>query len=666
MNPELRPQAEERSPLLARVRRALLGGLALVFATFWVLSWRYFPGRAPIHANDAAGLARFGVNEAPFLIAAAVVEAFLCAYLTVRLRERWPRSLDEFWRDLLTNPGRAYAGFGFIAATIAAVVAFGVLGAHPISEDEKTYLFQAHLLLQGRLSTPVPPGALAFWQPFIVMPPGRWSGQYGWAQPAALAPGLLLGLPSLVPPLEAAVTVYFTGKLAAEYAQDVRAGVLAAALAALSPIVLLSAGTLHNANLAATCAAATLWGVSRLARGPDRGAAITAGVATAIGLQNRPLDQVALTVGGGVLLLLQYRRDLGGFVRALAPGVLASLPVIALLPLSNHFAYGHWWRTGYAMFNGAHRWKTMGFGTGPFADLHSPQVAAAKSVTALVRMAFYATGCPVGLALLSLPVLGVLGRGGRLLAPLVPATLYAAAYFFYAASSIDPTGPVYYLALVPLLLAWIAVVAMSLHDALSNARRDAPSTELRRLVPALLCAQAVAAAFVFWPAQVAYLSGDVKQASDCESFVQTAGIERGLIFTVTWPPKHSVQGVPPQTTTWYRRPPLEWPPFDAPVLYARPLGFERDAQTVRQFAGDRPVYMEKCFLAGVHRLWRYSPERHTLAALDGSDETPMEESVSEVPEIDFDVGSASWFDGSQAPPPEWYTPRVPPISGLLK
>ncbi len=650
-----------------RLPRLLLGGAALLFAVLWVLAWRYFPGEAPIHANDGGGLARFGVNEAPFLIAAAVVEAFLCAYFTARLSTRWPRALDDLWRDLMASPERAYAGFGFIAAVLAAVVGFGLLGRHPISEDEKTYLFQAHLLLQGRLSAPAPPGALAFWQPFIVLPPGHWSGQYGWAQPAALAPGLLVGMPNLIPPLEVAITVFFTGKLAAEYTRDVRAGIVAAVLAAISPILVLTAGTLHNANLSAACAAVSLWAMARITRGPHRGAAIALGVATAVGLQNRPLDQLVITLGGGVLLLIEYRRKVGALIRALGPGMLASLPVIALLPISNHFAYGHWWTTGYAMFNGSHRWKTMGFGLGPGAELHSWPVAAAKSVAVLVRMAFYTTGCPVGFALAVIAAFGLLGRGSRAFAPLVPVGLYAVAYFFYAASSIDPTGPVYYLALTPLLLAWIAMAAMALHDAVVTMGREAPRARLSRLLPALLCAQALAAAAIFWPSQVAYLYGDVTQASSCETLLKSLGVERGLVFVMFNPPKETTPiGLPVSTTTWYRRPPLSWPPFEEPILYARILGFDRDAQTVRRFAGDRPVYLEKCLMAGEPRLLRYDPARHTIAKMDGTDEIELDEIDPEVPDTDFDIGAAGWWDGSDAPPPDWFVPHVPAISPLLR
>ena len=130
-----------------------------------------------------------------------------------------------------------------------------------MTEDEKTYLFQAKLLALGRLSIPMPPGAEAFWQPFIVMHDERWSGQYFWAQSALLVAASVVHFPWLVSGVEVGVTVLFTGLLVQEISGDRRAACAAAVVCAMSPMVLLTGATLHNANLAAS-----LW--SGLALGP--------------------------------------------------------------------------------------------------------------------------------------------------------------------------------------------------------------------------------------------------------------------------------------------------------------------------------------------------------------------------------------------------------------
>jgi hypothetical protein len=464
-----------------------------------------------------------------------------------------------------------------------------------------------------------------------------------------------------VPPVEAAVTVYFTGKLATEHARDERVGILAAALSALSPIVVLTAGTLHNANLSAACVAVALWALARLSERPDRRATIALGVATGLGLHNRIVDVAAVLLGGGLVMLIRDRGDVRKLVRAVGPAVLVALPLLALHPVINHFAYGHWSRTGYALFNGPRGWKTMGFGVGPFSEPHTWAVAAAKSVAALVRVAFYTTGSPIGFALIALPCFGLVGQAGRgslrAVAPLLPVGVYAAAYFFYAASSIDPTGPVYYLGLMPILIGWAAMGAVALHD---EVRRR---TGQGRLVPALICAQALAGAAVFWPAQVAYLIGDVRQASDCEAQLEDAGVKRGLVFAMAGPPNK--KGVPPEATTWHRKPPLPWPPFDEPILYARAMGFKHDAEAVARFAGDRPVYLERCMVSGARSLLRYDPTRGTVSTLDGLEEQKLRRIDTDWPDSDFDAESGTWLDGRDAPPPPWFGVALPaPVSGL--
>src|SRR5262249_9035770 len=122
---------------------------------------------------------------------------------------RWPAGWDARLNTLLARPGPAYALLAVLAAEGAYIVGAAALGHHAHTDDELTYLFQARLLLSGRLTIPAPPEHAAFMHPFLVEANGRISGQYFWAQSALLALGEALGNPWLVPALEVAVTVYF-------------------------------------------------------------------------------------------------------------------------------------------------------------------------------------------------------------------------------------------------------------------------------------------------------------------------------------------------------------------------------------------------------------------------------------------------------------------------
>jgi len=585
-----------------------LGLAASLTILLWILAWKIYAARIPLHAYTSVSLSSFGPFEGPFYLAATVVELVVFAWVATVFFKKPRRGFDAKWLEALEKPTTAYAGFAFVAFALAIVVAVGVLHLHTIDEDEKTYLFQSWLLGRGRFSVPVPPGSTAFVQPFVVAIDGTWTAQYFWAQPAVLLLGTLVHFPWGVSALCLATTVYFTALLASEYAQpspDHRAGVVAAALAATSPMLVMTGGTLHNANLSATCGVVSLWALTRLSKEPSTSASFALGISTGVGLHNRVLDHAALLLGAAILLGVRHRRALPALARRLAPAVLLSLPFLALHPLINRAQSGSYWHNGYWLFNQRHGWKTIGFGQGPFGDSHTVASAAAKTFSALVRVAFFCTGCPIGLLVACLPLFGITSKGARGLAPLVVVAVYVTAYFFYAAPSIDTTGPVYYVALVPLLAAIIAVNAVDLFDTLRA------SNGWQRVVPAVLLGQGVAGILVLWPPQLLQLARAADDSGRCEAVAERASLEAGLVFVELNNHKAA--------TSWTGRAPFAWPPFDAPVLFAPSRGPEEDAKTVSLFAGSRPIYLAKCVHENDPTLLRYDPEHALVGPLPGLD-----------------------------------------------
>jgi hypothetical protein len=191
------------------------------------------------------------------------------------------------------------------------------------------------------------------------------------------------------------------------------------------------------------------------------------------------------------------------------------------------------------------------------------------------------------------------------MAPLVVVAIYMIAYFFYAGVSIDTTGPVYYVALAPLLAAIIASNMVDLHDAL----RDLGA--LRRLVPAMLIGQSVAAVLVLWPPELLQLARAADDSARCETLVEVAGVERGVVFVEL--------GAPKPAMSWTNRAPFTLPPFDAPLLFAPSQGPAEDAKTVATFALDRPVYLAKCVHETDPSLLKYDPDRNLVGPLEGAD-----------------------------------------------
>lgn len=585
--------------LPARARPSLGLTLSVVAGlTLWALAWPSIGGAAPLHAYSVGELFTPTAHEAAFYVALVPLQLLLALWLWQVLSAA--PSLEERARPLLAHPRRTALALALLAGGAALLLTFRTFGGHPFTEDEKTYLFQARLLLEGRLSVPVPPELDAFRQPFLVVARERLSAQYYWGYPALLAPGEWAGLPALVPAALLGVTVFASARAAEAYSGDARAGLAAAALTATSPLLLLQAGTLHNANLATTCTAATLWALATLYRRRSLGAAVALGLATGLALHNRRLDQVGILAGSALLLAggCRWRRaatDTGRphwaeLARRLAAAVAIVVPFLLAQRAINLALSGDPNHDGYWLFNTPFGWKLMGFGTGPFGAPHTPRIAAAKTLTYALHVLFYTAGTPwafglVGAALALVPR----PERRRLVAPLLLAGTYLLGYFFFAGWSVTSVGPVYFGALIPALTATLGVAAARLHRALAG----------RASVPAALAALLASAAVLFWPTQIQEGERVGRASGACTRLVQRAGLERALVFV-------QPMGAP-SIHSWAFQPPLPSPDFDDAVLFAFARGVEADRRVAQHYGAGRPIFLTRCVQEPDAVLYRYDP-----------------------------------------------------------
>jgi hypothetical protein len=559
----------------------------------WFGAWKWHGARDPLHGYTFATLVGLYGSEASFYVAVATVQLFVTLGFASFASRRWGLAIDRQFAPLFERPRAAMGALAFLGAVIAFGIALLAVGLHTLNEDEKTYLFQAKLVLLGRLTIDVPPESAQFWQPFIVGTHGKWSGQYFWAQPLFLAGGQAVGLPWIVPPIELAITIYFTGRMVEEVTENARTAVIAAALAATSPLLLFTAGSLHNANLAASCSAVSLYAIARLYRAPNRAATVLLGLSTAVALHNRPLDHGALVFGAAIIASVacgSLPRTVA-FARRLLPAVAITLPFLALHPFINHAISGNAWHSGYWLFNEGQGWTTMGFGRGPFGDPHTPTIAAAKTITSTVRSAFYTFGGPL---VFVLPVaLTLAPRAPRIiLAAILVVAVYGVAYFFYAGSPVYTTGPVYYVALVPVLAALVAVSASHVHGKLVALDGYA------RAVPAFLAAHVLAAILVFCPSALLELSSASADAANCDLAGARVAVNGPAMVFV------DIERVPQRS--WTGWPPMPSPRFDDHVLFPRTQGPVIDALVFARFGAGRSAYYSTCW-HGSPFVLRYDP-----------------------------------------------------------
>ena len=93
---------------------------------------------------------------------------------------------------------------------------------------------------------------------------------------------------------------------------------------------MINGATLLNVNLAATCIAASLWGVSVLRDEKSTIATWVLGISTSVALHNRRLDHAAVIVPVAVLLLLETGRTKREPVARFLPAILIALPFLTL------------------------------------------------------------------------------------------------------------------------------------------------------------------------------------------------------------------------------------------------------------------------------------------------------------------------------------------------
>ncbi len=556
--------------------------ILVVFAA--IFAWKGAYGlfvREPLHGFDLLGSAAPAEHEAVFYCGAAVVQIFVVAGLTVWIGRRWGEAADRLLARAIARPRAALLALAILAAVASLTIALVTTHQHTVTEDEKTYLFQSKLLLLHRLSIPVPPEAKPFWQPFIVHGRAGWTGQYFWAQSAFLALGLVAGSPWLVPPLEVAGAVYFTGRFVEELSRDPRAAILAAFVVASSPIVVLTGATLNNASLSTACVALTLWSLARLARlgePPSRAATVGLGLSTGVALHNRPFDHAIILAAAAVVLVVANRRDVGALARRLAPAIALSAPFLLLHLALDTAITGDATHSGYSLWFAEHH--VMSFGFDSPDHVHVPAVAFAKTLATIARLLFYVAGgpfvfAPVVLLLVAEPSPGVFKACAWTL------FAYMGAYFFYAAVPIYTTGPVYFDALIPVVAAWVALAAVRLHATLGPLTTGAH----RRTVPALFAAQAVAAALVFWPTALGELGVAAADSDACEAVARAVDDGTPMLVFVDSGSKHS---------SWTFWGPLPSPRLDDRVLFPAESGAAADSAVAARFGSGRATYLAHC------------------------------------------------------------------------
>ncbi len=219
------------------------------------------------------------------------------------------------------RPAYALVVIALFGATYAVLARFA-FDAFPYSGDEYSVVLQAEAFARGALHTPAPAHKELFGVDHVVI--DDWvRSKYPPGASAVLAPGVALGVPWLVHPLVATLTLFLVWWTARRELGDAHATVSLLVLG-LAPLFVFHAATFF------AHAATTLWlalaftATSEWMRAPGRRDAwlVVLGAALGAAFVTRPLDAVLF---GAALLVLRSPRLVGFALLGAAPFVGALL-----------------------------------------------------------------------------------------------------------------------------------------------------------------------------------------------------------------------------------------------------------------------------------------------------------------------------------------------------
>lgn len=283
---------------------------------------------------------------------------------------------------------------------LAGWVSVTVFDRLPHVEDEVAFLFQARTLAGGEIVAEPPARPEFFRMPFVIVRDDMWFGKYPPGYPLVLTLGVLAGAPWLVNPLLGGLAVLLVF-VAGRRLYDAQTGLVAAALLAISPFLMLQAGSMMSHVAALVWTLLALLAFEAVVR---RGAAWPAfGCGAALGMLalTRSLTAAGIGLPIGIWLLALIVRDrhnlrLAGLV---AGGV---LPFVVALLAYNWFTTGSPFRTGYELW---WEWDRIGFGEGVSRDGNYTLYEAWDNMQSnLIELSMYVYGWPARLSLV--PAIG--------------------------------------------------------------------------------------------------------------------------------------------------------------------------------------------------------------------------------------------------------------------
>lgn len=345
-----------------------------------------------------------------------------------------------------------------------------------INHDEPMYVFEAHMLRQGHVTLPTRDAE--FFRPWAAgVRDGRVVLKYTPAWPAVIAASeVVFGSGRVALALVAAALVIVVYLLGVEVFDSPRIGLIAAALFALSPMVVVLSGTFLPYTFQLLVEALFAYFVLSGLRLQSAPRLVLAGAAISIAVFARPFDAVVVGLPFLAFVVVGSREDWRTMARRLGLLLAGAAPLLALTLWLNAQTMGNPLRSPFTVTG---RYDTIGFGRRgvfPSTTFHYGPKQALHSLTNLRVLPGWTFG---GVLVVALAAIGVVlsVRSGRRLGAVaaliaVVFTVTVGYLFFWSPVAImyqwpgaSALGPFYHL---PVLLPIVLFAGVALDRAIDR------------------------------------------------------------------------------------------------------------------------------------------------------------------------------------------------------
>lgn len=391
--------------------------------------------------NLLKSLARNLHHEESSLFVASIFSLIPAAlFVALLLRGRGAHLLRVLDRLAARGTLRFAASLGAIATGLAWLGYRFLLRGTPLLDDERSYLLAARNMAGGSFFRDAAPAA--FRNPMVLTAP-LWISKYPPGFAAILMPGVLLGLPRLMPSIVCALSIVGMFQLAKSLF-GLRTAVVASLFWTFSPFQL----AMHSTTMIfGTSGCLALWTGALVARGLVRSnerALIGAALFSLVHALVRPFDAALVLCTSGCAIVVCGQKPLRRMALLVAGFGFGLLGLAAF----NRRAFGTALTSGYAVAKD----YNLGFfvhSLPGFPYVHTPVQAIAHVVVAFARLDGWLVGAPGSLAF---ALLTLVNPNRREQALLLAVAVHLFGYALMASSGTFDVGPTYYYLVAPCYL----------------------------------------------------------------------------------------------------------------------------------------------------------------------------------------------------------------------